>query len=69
MQFKFKQFKTDIKTKRTIVGNYSLDDIAMATKVSKATLSRLENGGMPTLLHYASVCKWLGVSTDKYLSK
>jgi transcriptional regulator with XRE-family HTH domain len=54
-------------TKRIIQLNISMDDCAKSIGISKATLSRIENGNMPDLLNFFKVVKWLGNDGSKYI--
>jgi transcriptional regulator with XRE-family HTH domain len=59
--------KKDLRTKRIIQLNISMDDCAKSIGISKATLSRIENGNMPDLLNFFKVVKWLGNDGSKYI--
>ena len=59
--------KKDLRTKRIIQLNISMDDCAKSIGISTATLSRIENGNMPDLLNFFKVVKWLGNDGSKYI--
>jgi transcriptional regulator with XRE-family HTH domain len=61
--------KKDLRTKRIIQLNISMDDCAKSIGISKATLSRIENGNMPDLLNFFKVVKWLGNDSLKYIKE
>lgn len=63
MKFNSKEFATDVKNKR---GELSLRDLSKQLDISTSTLSRIENGEMPELLTYATLCLWMDVSMSKY---
>jgi transcriptional regulator with XRE-family HTH domain len=55
-----------IKTKR---GSKGLRNTATEIGgVSAATLSRIEQGNLPDVETFIKICKWLGVSTDTFVS-
>lgn len=60
-------FSKAIKQYRIIELDYDLRTVAKKLGISAATLSRLENQGVPDLLTYAKVCKWLGVGMNKFI--
>lgn len=37
--------------------------------ISSSTLSRVEQGNLPDIDTYVTLCKWLGVSTDYFIIK
>jgi len=55
-----------IKTKR---GTKGLRDTATEIgDISAATLSRVEQGNLPDVETFIRLCKWLGVSTDTFVT-
>lgn len=65
MEFQASRFRADVQRK----GNGEpFRKLAKEAGISPSTLCRLEKGGMPDLLTYATACKWLGVSMDHYFS-
>ena len=59
-------FKKDLRTKRLIHNNLSMDQASKEIGISKATLSRIENGKFPDIETFAKVCLWLGSNPNKY---
>jgi transcriptional regulator with XRE-family HTH domain len=45
-----------------------MDVCAKEIGVSKATLSRVENGNMPDLITFFKIIKWLGSDAKKYIN-
>ena len=66
-EFDALQFLKDIRSKRFIDGNMNLRTAADQIGISASTLSRLENGKVPELLTYVSVCRWLKKSIREYI--
>lgn len=64
-----KVFSQAIRQKRLIDLNIGVREAAKQIGVSPATLSRCENENMPTLIHYASICKWLNTPMETFISK
>jgi len=62
-------FGKALKTKRIIEDNIDLRELAKKTKISIATLSRVERGRMPDLNTYANLCQWLGCDPKQFLIK
>lgn len=54
-----------IKSKR---GKKGLRDTALEIDISSATLSRVELGNLPDVETFIKICKWLGVSTDTFVT-
>lgn len=54
-----------IKSKR---GKKGLRDAAAEIDISSATLSRVELGNLPDVETFIKICKWLGVSTDTFVT-
>lgn len=61
-----KKFSEMIKSKR---GNQGLRALASEIGVSASTLSRIEQGNLPDIDTYITLCEWLDVSTDFFVSK
>jgi transcriptional regulator with XRE-family HTH domain len=66
MKFNSKEFATDVKNKR---GELSLRELSKELDISTSTLSRIENGEMPELLTYATLCLWMNESMSKYFGQ
>jgi transcriptional regulator with XRE-family HTH domain len=54
-----------IKSKR---GKNGLRNAAEEINISSATLSRVELGNLPDVETFIKICKWLGVSTDTFIT-
>jgi transcriptional regulator with XRE-family HTH domain len=54
-----------IKSKR---GKKGLRDTAQEIEISSATLSRVELGNLPDVETFIKICKWLGVSTETFVT-
>lgn len=65
--FDAEKFSKAIKTYRIIELDIDMRAAAKKLGISAATLSRMENQGMPDLITYARVCRWLGVGMDKFI--
>jgi transcriptional regulator with XRE-family HTH domain len=64
--FDAQKFATQIRTKR---GNRSLRSIVGEIEgVSLSTLSRIENGKMPDMQTFLSICDWLDVLPDDFMT-
>jgi len=59
--------KKDLKYKRIIELGLSMDNCSKIIGVSKPTLSRLENGGMPDLMTFFKIIKWLDKDVKQYI--
>lgn len=60
--------KKDLRTKRIIELEISLDDCAKRIGISKPTLSRVENGNVtPDLLTFFKIVRWLNSSPKDYI--
>lgn len=64
MKYKSKELANDLYLH---LKPMTLRDASKKTKLSIATLSRIQNEGMPSLLAYAKVCRFLGKSLDTYI--
>lgn len=65
--FDTKGFSTRIKTKRVIEMNVDLRTLSKKTKVSPATMSRLENGKMPEMETFLKMCHWLDALPREFI--
>ena len=59
--------KRDLRYKRIIELELSMDNCSNLIGVSKPTLSRLENGGMPDLMTFFKIIKWLNRDVREYI--
>jgi len=59
--------KKDLKTKRIIELELSMNVACKEIGISKATLSRIENGSMPDLLTFFKIVKWLKTDFKQYI--
>lgn len=59
--------KRDLRYKRLIDLELSMDNCSKLIGVSKPTLSRLENGGMPDLMTFFKIIKWLNKDVREYI--
>lgn len=59
--------KKDLRLKRIIELELSMDVACEQIGISKATLSRVENGNMPDLLTFFKIVKWLGTDIKEYI--
>jgi transcriptional regulator with XRE-family HTH domain len=59
--------KRDLRYKRIIELELSMDNCSKLIGVSKPTLSRLENGGMPDLMTFFKIIKWLNRDVREYI--
>jgi DNA-binding phage protein len=66
VSFDVDRFSEDLLTKRVVKERKGMRDAAEEIGVSAATLSRLENKGVPDVYTYFSCCKWLGVDMTHY---
>lgn len=63
MTFNLDQFVKDIKAKQA---GRALRDLENELHISSSTISRLNNGSMPDLMTYATMCQWMGKSLQDY---
>ena len=61
-----KQLRIDVKKKRLIHNDMSMDVAAKEIGISKATLSRIEREKIPDVVTLTKVSKWLNVNPCKY---
>ena len=59
--------KKDLRLKRIIELELSMDVCARNIGISKSTLSRVENGNMPDLLTFFKILNWLGNDLKNYI--
>lgn len=59
--------KRDLRYKRIIELEISMDICCKQIGISKPTLSRIENGNMPDLLTFFKILKWLGKDVKEYI--
>lgn len=59
--------KKDLRLKRIIELELSMDACSKEIGVSKATLSRVENGNMPDLLTFFKIIRWLNSDPSIYI--
>jgi DNA-binding XRE family transcriptional regulator len=59
--------KKDLRLKRIIELELSMDACAKQIGISKATLSRIENGSLPDLITYFKIIKWLNSDAKMYI--
>lgn len=59
--------KKDLRLKRIIELELSMDACSKSIGISKSTLSRVENGNMPDLLTFFKIIKWLGNDFKEYI--
>ena len=59
--------KKDLRLKRIIELELSMDACAKKIGISKATLSRIENGSLPDLITYFKIVKWLNSDAKMYI--
>lgn len=64
--FDRENFSKELRVKRAVL-NISMGDAAGQIGVSKATLSRLENGHTPEITTYAMACTWLDVGMSFFI--
>jgi len=67
MEFDKKLFRKDIKTKRIIDQEVSMDVASKQIGISKATLSRAELGKNTTIEVFVKLLTWMSVSPYKYI--
>jgi transcriptional regulator with XRE-family HTH domain len=59
--------KKDLRLKRIIELELSMNVACKEIGISKATLSRIENGNMPDLLTFFKIVKWLKTDFKQYI--
>lgn len=58
-EFNCVAFSEAVRAKRFVDLKIGLRELAKMVKISPATLSRVENGGMPDVNTLINVCEWL----------
>ncbi|MDI9863987.1 helix-turn-helix transcriptional regulator [Flectobacillus sp. DC10W] len=66
MLLNLKKLSKSLRDKR---GNNTLWNVSVKTNISRSTLSRIENGGMPDTLTYLKICKYLEVEPSCFYFK
>lgn len=67
MAFYHDKLAKAIRTKRVVELNYDLRTTANLIGISASTLSRVERGGMPDIMTYELICKWLKKELKEFL--
>jgi DNA-binding XRE family transcriptional regulator len=62
------QLRTDIKIKRVIQLEISMDVCCKQIGISKPTLARIEKGNMPELITFFKLIKWLDKDISNYVN-
>lgn len=62
------RLRKDLKYKRVVCLEISMDVCSKEIGISKPTLARLEQGNMPDLITFFKVVKWLGTDMKKYFN-
>ena len=57
-----------IKTKRVVELDLTLREAAKKSKISFATLSRMENGHLPELPNFIKICNWLNIPAGEFIT-
>lgn len=65
--FDANEFSKRIKTKRIIELKVDLLALSKKTKVSPATMSRLENGKTPEIETFLKMCNWLDALPREFI--
>lgn len=65
--FNSELFAKKIKTKRIIELNIGLREVSKKTKVSPATICRLENDAIPEMETFLKMCNWLGSDPKEFI--
>ena len=68
MKFNTEVFGNHINKKRTY-NRLSLDELSKITGVSKATISRVENGNKPDIDTAITLAHWYGVGIEFFIDK
>ncbi len=66
--FNSEVFGNHIKAKRTY-NRLSLDELAKETGISKATISRVENGNKPDIYTAIQLAHWYGTGLEYFINK
>jgi transcriptional regulator with XRE-family HTH domain len=65
--YESESIKKDLRLKRIIELELSMDECSKRIGISKSTLSRVENGNMPDLLTFFKIIKWLEKDIKEYI--
>lgn len=68
MKFNCEVFGQHIQRKRTY-GRLSLQDLSKQTGISKATISRVENGNKPDIDTAIILAHWYGVGIEFFIDR
>ena len=68
IHFRCEAFGEHIKRKRQYA-KLSLDELALETGISKATISRIENGNKPDIDTAITLAHWYGVGIEFFIGK
>jgi len=66
MEFDIKKFSYDVYFHRVITLRTSMEKASKQIGISKATMSRMENGHIPDVATFAKILTWLGSEPNKY---
>jgi transcriptional regulator with XRE-family HTH domain len=61
------EFGSRVRMHREKILRWSIREVEAATGISKATLSRVERGGIPDIFTLATLCRWMGFSAEQAL--
>jgi len=61
------RFGDRVRMHREKILHWSIRDVEADTGISKATLSRIERGGVPDIFTLAKLCRWMGFSAEQAL--
>jgi len=64
--YKQERLRKNLVTKRLVDNMFSLAEVAKQTGISKATLSRIENGKLCDMETFAKLCQWFGTEPNDY---
>lgn len=67
MTFYHDRLAKAIRAKRVVELNYDLRATAKLIGVSASTISRVERGGMPDMITFGLICKWLKKDLKDFL--
>lgn len=67
MTFEHEKLAKTIKLQRVIDLKMDMRTAAKEIGISAATLSRIERGGMPDVLTFGLICKWLKKDMSNFL--
>lgn len=69
MQFDATKFQNDLLMKRKIEKKLTLIQLSQITGISKATLSRIENGQSFDIATFATLLGWMEQKPNRYFKK